>query len=170
MPYHPHIHFVVPGEAFSKSGGRWHPSRIDFFLPVKAMSKIFAAKFRDEMKKNGLQANIPTNVWKQPWIVNCQATANSMHPVKYLAAYVFKVAISNSRILKVENRLIALIAAAALNTSLRCCPLNWFIPEQDSSAWAGNFLYQTARLGLYSNGTGSLRTFKRILYLFHKIY
>jgi hypothetical protein len=104
MPYHPHIHYIVPGGGVSKSDGRWHPSRIDFFLPVKAMSKIFAAKFRDEMKKCGLEANIPADVWQKPWIVHCQATGNSMHAVKYLAPYVFKVAISNSRIVKVEDR------------------------------------------------------------------
>jgi Putative transposase/Transposase zinc-binding domain len=104
MPYHPHIHYVVPGGGVSKSDGLWHPSRIDFFLPVKAMSKIFAAKFRDEMKKCGLEANIPADVWRKPWIVHCQATGNSMHAVKYLAPYVFKVAISNSRIVKVEDR------------------------------------------------------------------
>jgi len=104
MPYHPHIHYIVPGGGISKSDGRWHPSRIDFFLPVKAMSKIFAAKFRDEMKKCGLEANIPAVVWQKPWIVHCQATANSMHAVKYLAPYLFKVAISNSRIVKIENR------------------------------------------------------------------
>ena len=67
---------------------------------------IFAAKFRDEMKKNGLLDKIPTDVWKQPWIVNCQATSDSMHSVKYLAPYAFKVAISNSRILRVENRMV----------------------------------------------------------------
>jgi len=104
MPYHPHIHYVVPGGAISKTDGRWHPSRIDFFLPVKAISKIFKAKFRDEMRKKGLDSYIPSDVWSQAWIVNCKAIANSMHSVKYLAPYVFKVAISNSRIVKIENR------------------------------------------------------------------
>lgn len=104
MPYHPHIHYVVPGGAISKADGCWHPSRIDFFLPVKAMSKIFKAKFRYQMKRNGLDADIPSDVWRQDWIVNCQAISNSMHSVKYLAPYVFKVALSNSRIVKVENR------------------------------------------------------------------
>lgn len=45
MPYHPHIHYIVPGGALSRTDGKWHCSRIDFFLPVKAMSKIFKAKF-----------------------------------------------------------------------------------------------------------------------------
>lgn len=104
MPYHPHIHYVVAGGAFSKTDDRWHSSRIDFFLPVKAMSKIFKEKFRDEMKKSRLASKIPKDAWKQAWIVNCQAVGSSAASVKYLAPYVFKVAISNSRITKVENR------------------------------------------------------------------
>lgn len=104
MPYHPHIHYVVPGGAFSKSNGNWHCSRIDFFLPVKAISKIFKAKFRDLMKACNLYDQIPADVWNQNWIVNCQAIPTSEHSIKYLAVYVFKVAISNSRIVKVENR------------------------------------------------------------------
>ncbi|MEE9495566.1 MAG: transposase [Desulfobacterales bacterium] len=104
MPYHPHIHYIVPGGAFSKTDGKWHCSRIDFFLPVKAMSKIFAAKFRDIMKKSGLYPQIPADVWNQKWVVNCQAIGAGQQSIKYLAAYVFKVAISNSRIVKVEDR------------------------------------------------------------------
>jgi len=103
LAYHPHIHYVVPGGALSKKDGWWHPSRLDFFLPVKAMSKIFKAKFRDEMSKSNLDANIPEEVWDQDWVVNCQAVGAGAHSVKYLAPYVFKVAISNSRIIKVEN-------------------------------------------------------------------
>ena len=104
MPYHPHIHYIVPGGAFSKTDGKWHCSRIDFFLPVKAMSKIFKAKFRDIMKKNGLYPQIPSDVWNQKWVVNCQAIGAGEQSIKYLAPYVFKVAISNSRIVKIENR------------------------------------------------------------------
>jgi hypothetical protein len=104
LPYHPHIHYIVPGGAFSKVDGNWHCSRIDFFLPVKAMSKIFKAKFRDMMKKARLYEQIPADVWNQNWIVNCQAVGAGQRSIKYLAAYVFKVAISNSRIVKVENR------------------------------------------------------------------
>lgn len=104
LPYHPHIHYIVPGGALSKSDQRWHPSRKDFFLPVRAMSKIFKAKFLDEMKKSGLASKICPDVWKQAWVVNCQAVGTGASSVKYLAPYVFKVAISNSRIVKVENR------------------------------------------------------------------
>jgi hypothetical protein len=104
LAYHPHIHYIVTGGAMSKKDDRWHPSRIDFFLPVKAMSKIFKAKFRDEMINHNLDSLIPQDVWKQDWIVNSQAVGVSSHSLEYLAPYVFKVAISNSRIIKVEDR------------------------------------------------------------------
>ncbi|MDY7037728.1 MAG: transposase [Thermodesulfobacteriota bacterium] len=103
LVYHPHIHYVVPGEAMSKKDGSWHPSRINFYLPVKTMSIIFKAKFRDKMRKSNLYSNITEDVWNQEWVVNFQPIGNSAHSIKYLAHYVFKVAISNSRIIKVEN-------------------------------------------------------------------
>jgi Putative transposase/Transposase zinc-binding domain len=103
LEYHPHIHYIVPGGALSSTDGLWHPSRIDFYLPVKALSKIFKAKFKEAMKNAGLLDQIPPEVWQIDWNVNSQAVGSSEASLKYLAPYVFKVAISNSRILKVEN-------------------------------------------------------------------
>lgn len=104
LAYHPHIHYIVPGGAISKKDTSWHPSRMDFFLPVKAMSKIFKAKFRHEMINSNLAPLIPQEVWNQDWVVNSQAIGASSHSIHYLAPYVFKVAISNSRIVKIEDR------------------------------------------------------------------
>jgi len=44
------------------------------------------------------------NTTMKDWIVNCQAVGAGRHSLKYLAPYVFKVAISNSRIIKLEDR------------------------------------------------------------------
>ncbi len=104
LKYHPHIHYIVPGGALSKKDDRWHPSRIDFYLPVKAMSIIFKAKFRDEMKKNHLYTQVPSRVWEQNFNINCQAVGSSERSIRYLAPYVFKVAISDYRIVNVDNR------------------------------------------------------------------
>lgn len=104
LQYHPHIHYIVAGGAISSTDGLWHPSRIDFFLPVKALSQIFRAKFRDEMINAGHFDQIPSEVWHSDWNVNCQAVSSSEASLKYLAPYVFKVAISNSRIVKVQDR------------------------------------------------------------------
>ena len=104
LQYHPHIHYVVSGGAIRSSDGSWHPSRIDFFLPVHALSKIFRAKFRDLIKQAKLLDQIPADVWQIAWNVNCQAVGSSEASLKYLAPYVFKVAISNSRIVGVQDR------------------------------------------------------------------
>jgi hypothetical protein len=104
LQYHPHIHYIVSGGALRSADGSWHPSRIDFFLPVKALSKIFRAKFRDLMKQAKLLDPIPPDVWQIAWNINSQAVASSQATLKYLAPYVFKVAISNSRILSVQDR------------------------------------------------------------------
>lgn len=104
LQYHPHIHYIVPGGAILKTDGSWHPSRVDFYLPVRALSKIFRAKFCEEMEKAGLLSQIPASVWKIDWNVNSQAIGSSRNSIKYLAPYIFKVAISDNRIVKVEDR------------------------------------------------------------------
>jgi hypothetical protein len=104
LQYHPHIHYVVPGGAISKDDGKWHPSRLDFFAPVKAMSKVFKAKLREQFKAAGIYNAIDPCAWKKTFNINCQAVANSHHSIKYLAPYVFKVAISDSRVVNLENR------------------------------------------------------------------
>jgi hypothetical protein len=104
LQYHPHIHYIVCGGALRSTNGSWHPSKIDFFLPVKALSKIFRAKFRDLMKQAKLLDQIPPEVWTIDWNVNSQAASSSEATLKYLAPYVFKVAISNSRIAGLQDR------------------------------------------------------------------
>jgi hypothetical protein len=103
LQYHPHIHYVVPGGAFSTSDGQWHPSPVSFFAPVKVISKIFRAKLRDELKRLDVIKDIDPDVWQQDFVVNCQAVGTCHESVRYLAPYVFKVAISNSRIIKLEG-------------------------------------------------------------------
>jgi len=58
------------------------------------------------MKKSGLYPQIDSDVWNQDWIVNCQAVGAGQHSLKYLAPYVFKVAISNNRIVKIQDRIV----------------------------------------------------------------
>jgi hypothetical protein len=103
LTYHPHIHYIVPGGAVSKSDGTWHPSALHFFAPVRVLSTIFRAKLRDELTRLDVLKDIDPDVWKQDFVVNCQAMNRCHESLRYLAPYVFKVAISNSRIIKVEG-------------------------------------------------------------------
>jgi hypothetical protein len=103
LQYHPHIHYLVPGGAVSTRQGRWHASSPGFYLPVHALSSIFRAKFRDAMAARGLLDLIPGSVWELDWNVNCQAVGNGQATLKYLARYVFKVAISDQRIVGFDD-------------------------------------------------------------------
>lgn len=102
--YHPHLHFIVPAGGLSKNRKQWLPAQNAFYLPVKALSKIFRAKFRDQMKRSALLQAIDPDVWRLAWNVNCQPVGDSEASLKYLAPYIFRVAISDSRILAVKDR------------------------------------------------------------------
>jgi hypothetical protein len=105
LQYHPHIHFIVPGGALSKESGTWQKAPKGFLVPVHALSKVVRGIFHDEMKKLRKDKFIDPDVWKQPWNVNSQyIPCGSKGAIKYLAPYVFRVGISNSRIINVSNR------------------------------------------------------------------
>lgn len=106
LQYHPHIHFIVPAGAVNREDTSWKLAGNNFYLPVKALSVIFRAKFKHRMYRKKLLDCIPDQVWQQDWNVNCQAVGNSEASMKYLAPYVFRVAISDSRVIKVEDRLV----------------------------------------------------------------
>lgn len=103
LNYHPHIHFIVPAGGLSSDRKRWLRSRPDFFIHVKPLSVVYRAKFREAMKKAGLIKEIETTVWHQRWIVNSLAVGDGTSSLKYLTPYVFRVAISNSRIVHFGN-------------------------------------------------------------------
>jgi Putative transposase/Transposase zinc-binding domain len=67
--YHPHVHYIVPGGGLT-ADGRWRSSRSDFLVPVKALSLIFRAKFRDALKKSALFAFVNPRVWFHHWVVH----------------------------------------------------------------------------------------------------
>lgn len=124
LSYHPHIHYIVPGGAYSKDTGSWHPSRQDFFLPEQALAKVFKAKFLDLMKKKGLLNRIPYEARTLDWNVDCTPAGTGFECTKYLAPYVFKVAISNARIVKVENREVWFLYKKVSSNRLRTCRLD----------------------------------------------
>jgi hypothetical protein len=95
---------LVPGGGVANDGS-WAPSRANFLLPVKALSRLVRAKFRDGLRKidPACFAQLPPAVWLKDWVVHCQPVGNGQHALKYLAPYIFRVAIGNKRILKLDN-------------------------------------------------------------------
>jgi hypothetical protein len=104
LQYHPHIHYIVPGGGLSADRSAWLPSRANFFVPVKALSPIYRALFKEDMRQAGLLEHIDPQVWHIPWNVHSQANHHGHSAFTYLAPYVFRVAISNSRIVSLTDR------------------------------------------------------------------
>jgi Putative transposase len=94
---------VVPGGGFDSRDRRWHAANRGFLSPVRALSPIFRAKFRDAMAQAGLVAQIDPAVWTVNWNVNCQPVGDAQASLTYLSRYVFKVAISEGRIVRADD-------------------------------------------------------------------
>ena len=121
LSYHPHLHMIVSAGGLDPDGLEWKHSSKKFFVPVKALSKVFRAKFIDmleeEYNKNAL--NIPDTqkeidyhnfkklkslLYSKNWNVYAKKTFKGAGKViEYLGRYSHKVAISNSRIISLEN-------------------------------------------------------------------
>lgn len=103
LRYHPHVHYLIPGGGLSPDGQTWLPARRNYLLPEKPLARIFRAKFRDLLKKAGLFEQTPPQIWRQHWVVDIIAVGSGEAALKYLAPYVFRVAISNRNILAIQD-------------------------------------------------------------------
>ena|SRR5271157_2725140 len=97
LSYHPHVHYIVAGGALS-SDNRWVPSSKKFFVPVKALSTIFRAKIRDGLEELGLLSSADQKTMEKPWVVHSKPVGSGDAALKYLAPYVYRVALCNNRI------------------------------------------------------------------------
>lgn len=103
--YHPHVHFLVPAGALVD--GEWKsPRRRGFLVPVQALSVLFRAKFRDALQKTDLFPSVPAETWTKPWVVHAKSVGTGEKALAYLARYVFRVAISDDRIVSDKNGLV----------------------------------------------------------------
>ena len=120
--HHPHIHCVVPAGGLAPDGSRWIPCRRKFFLPVKVLSRLFRGKFlallRDAFARGKLQFHGKLTPLRAParfhaflrplqdteWVVYAKPPfGGPEYVLKYLARYTHRVAISNGRLLRLEN-------------------------------------------------------------------
>jgi hypothetical protein len=101
----------VPGGGLSEDGNHWLPAKENFLMPKRALSKIFRAKFRDELKKTApeLFNAIPSETWTQKWVVHLEAVSTGEKALAYLAPYLFQGPISNKRLLKLENGMVTFL-------------------------------------------------------------
>jgi hypothetical protein len=106
LSYHPHVHYLVPAGGLSADGQEWVAARRNFLVPVKALSILFRAKFREALELAALSGSLAPTLWQKNWVCHCKPVGKGVAALKYLAPYIFRVAISNRRILKLENGLV----------------------------------------------------------------
>ena len=119
---HPHVHCVVPGGGLSADHRQWIRSPPNFFLPVKALSRVFRGKFVAGLKQlfpptkacflgtclplaneKAFRAFLRT-LLREDWVVYAKRPfGGPEHVLHYLARYTHRVAISNHRIVDVTD-------------------------------------------------------------------
>ena len=119
---HPHLHCLVPGGGLSLDGQRWISSRGGFFIPVKVLSRLFRGKFLFYLKqayragklkfvgricsmadKREFQKMLD-QLYRKQWVLYCKPPFRSPEQLlEYLGRYTHRVAISNHRLVKVED-------------------------------------------------------------------
>ena len=101
LHFHPHVHCVVPGGGLSADGRRWvQPKYHDFFLPQAALAKRLRTRLKLALQRHhpALFAQIPRPVWTVDWVADVQPVGSGEPALKYLAAYVYRTALSAERI------------------------------------------------------------------------
>ena len=123
LRYHPHVHYLVPAGGLAVEGQTWLPARRNFLLPVKALSRLFRGHFQRALQKTACYADIPARVWTQAWVVHCKPVGSGGTALKYLAPYIFRVALSNRRLVKLEHDQVTFRYTDAASGQTRFCTL-----------------------------------------------
>jgi hypothetical protein len=123
LRYHPHIHYLVPGGGLAADGRSWVTAKANFLVPVKALSILFRAKLRAALRQTNLWSRIPAEVWRQDWVVDCRPVGSGRTALKYLAPYIFRVALSNNRLLSMQDGQVTFRYQDGTSRQMKTCSL-----------------------------------------------
>lgn len=101
LRYHPHVHCVVPAGGLSHDDLRWlSPKRENYFLPEAALAMRLRTRLQEVLQQDhpALLAQVPPIVWSLDWVADVQPVGTGEPALKYLAAYVYRTALSAQRI------------------------------------------------------------------------
>ena len=120
--HHPHLHCVVTGGGLSPDGSRWIACRTGFFLPVKVLSRLFRRLFVEALEKAfdtgelqffaALASLRDRDVFRRhlapvrqaDWVVYAKPPfAGPDQVLDYVGRYTHRVALSNDRLLDIED-------------------------------------------------------------------
>jgi len=122
LQFHPHVHCVLAAGGLAPDHSSWIRSRLSFFLPIKALSRVFRGKFvaglRNAFHAGTLQFHgdlLPLaeprtfTAWlrvlfRHDWVVYAKRPfGGPVHVLRYLGNYTHRVAISNSRLVALSE-------------------------------------------------------------------
>lgn len=106
LHHHPHVHMLVTGGGVTADGTAWHDASKDFLVPVRKLSPMIAKRFAAALEKTHpeLFAQIPAAVWRREWCSYCKPYGKGQDAVlNYLARYVFRVALTNHRLVAMDD-------------------------------------------------------------------
>ena len=138
---------------------------------MRALSRIFRGKFHQALRNEGIYSLIPPKVWTEDWVVHCEPVGSGVGALKYLAPYIFRVAISNNRILKLEQDRVTFRYRDTATGKERCCTLSAqeFIRRFLQHVLPKGFV-KVRYYGLFSPGLRkSLKTLRRSIALSQKL-
>jgi hypothetical protein len=120
--FHPHLHCIVTGGGLSPYGAKWIPGRERYLLPVAVIGKLFRGKFLDALHrayKSGkldlagstagladpmIWSTLKDQLYRKNWVVYAKPPFGGVeHVFKYLGRYTHRVAISNHRLIEMNN-------------------------------------------------------------------
>jgi hypothetical protein len=124
LVYHPHIHFLIPGGGIQND--RWKYAKPDFLIHVKPLSRLIRKLFRKMLKEANLFRQLPQSVWKQEWVCHIKPVGNGESVLRYLAPYVYRVAVSDRNILNVKDERVTFRYKDSENDKFKTCTLDVF--------------------------------------------
>ena len=104
LSLHPHLHCIVPGGGINKDG-KWQKQirSTKYLFSVKALSKVFRAKYVQRLRQNGVEdRTLIESLFQKDWVVYAKRPfGGPQQVIEYLGRYTHKVAISNHRLQEV---------------------------------------------------------------------
>jgi hypothetical protein len=122
LAYHPHVHCLVTGGGVSDDGRDWHPARKAFLVPSTALAKLVRGKLKALLAHKRPDLIAPAAAWTKSWVVHITHWGQGEDAVlRYLARYVFRVAITNTRIVALDDRTVTIRYKQRKSARWRTC-------------------------------------------------
>jgi Zn finger protein HypA/HybF involved in hydrogenase expression len=106
LHHHPHVHMLVTGGGVTADGTAWRAAPKKFLVPVRKLSRMIAKRFAEALRKGHpeLFEQIPDTLWRREWCSYCKPYGTGQDAVlNYLARYVFRVALTNRRLIAMDE-------------------------------------------------------------------